>query len=88
MSRSTAPAGSVVGSYGNLYQARQNFTHIRGHHTIKWGGEWRGNRDTTVYGISPNGEYAFGGGTAYSPVEIRRRAASTIYTSAIPCPIR
>jgi hypothetical protein len=65
------PAGSVVGAYGNLWQVRQNFTHIRGRHTIKWGGEWRGNRDTTVYGISPNGEYHFGGGTAYSPVEIR-----------------
>ena len=65
------PGGSVVGSYGNLFQVRQNFTHIRGRHTIKWGGEWRGNRDTTVYGISPNGEYQFGGGAAYSPVEIR-----------------
>ena len=65
------PAGSVVGSYGNLFQVRQNFTHIRGRHTFKWGGEWRANRDTTVYGTSPNGEYEFGGGTAYSPVEIR-----------------
>ncbi len=65
------PAGSVVGSYGNLFQVRQNFTHIHGRHTIKWGGEWRGNRDSTVYGTSPNGEYQFGGGTAYSPVEIR-----------------
>ncbi|MBS1876669.1 MAG: TonB-dependent receptor [Acidobacteria bacterium] len=65
------PAGSVMGSYGNLYQVRQNFTHVRGKHTIKWGGEWRGNRDTTVYGMSPNGEYQFGGGTAYSPVAIR-----------------
>jgi len=64
-------AGSVTGSYGNLFQVRQNFTQVRGNHTIKWGGEWRGNRDTTVYGISPNGEYQFGGGTAYSPVEIR-----------------
>ncbi len=64
-------AGSVVGSYGNLFQAQQNFTRVHGSHTIKWGGEWRGNRDTTVYGTSPNGEYQFGGGTAYSPVEIR-----------------
>ncbi|HXK04557.1 MAG TPA: TonB-dependent receptor [Verrucomicrobiae bacterium] len=64
-------AGSVTGSYGNLFQVRQNFTHVRGRHTIRWGGEWRGNRDTTVYGISPNGEYQFGGGAAYSPVEIR-----------------
>ena len=31
----------------------------------------RANRDTTLFGISPNGEYQFGGGAAYSPVEIR-----------------
>src|ERR1035438_5238738 len=64
-------AGSVMGSYGNLFQVRQNFTWTRGKHTVKAGGEWRGNRDTTGFGISPNGEYQFGGGTAYSPVEIR-----------------
>src|SRR5581483_24992 len=28
------------------------------------------NRDTTYFGTSPNGEYDFGGGVAYSPVEI------------------
>jgi hypothetical protein len=64
------PAGTVTGSYGNLFQVRQNFTQVHGKHTVKWGGEWRGNRDTTVFGISPNGEYQFGGGTAFSPVEI------------------
>lgn len=64
-------AGSVVASYGNLFQVRQNFIHVRGKHTIKWGGEWRANRDTTLYGISPNGSFQFGGGAAYSPVEIR-----------------
>ncbi len=63
--------GTVLGAYGNLLQIRQNLTHIRGRHTVKWGGEWRVNRDTTAYGASPNGEYQFGGGTAYSPVEIR-----------------
>lgn len=64
-------AGSVMGAYGNLVQVRQNFTHVRGRHTIKWGAEWRANRDSGVFGTSPNGEYQFGGGTAYSPVEIR-----------------
>ena len=64
-------AGSVMGSYGNLFQVRQNVTWIRGRHTWKAGGEVRANRDTTVFGISPNGEYQFGGGAAYSPVEIR-----------------
>jgi len=34
------------------------------------GTEARLNRDTTYFGISPNGEYDFGGGTVYSPVFI------------------
>ncbi|MGD0014868.1 MAG: TonB-dependent receptor [Bryobacteraceae bacterium] len=63
-------AGSVMGSYGDLFQVRQNFTWIRGKHTIKAGAEVRANRDTTIYGTSPNGEYQFGGGVAYSPVNI------------------
>jgi hypothetical protein len=63
-------AGSVIAVYGNLFQIRQTFTWNRGKHTWKAGGEVRGNRDTTVYGINPNGQYEFGGGTAYSPVEI------------------
>jgi len=63
-------AGSVIGAYGNLLQAGQGFTWNRGAHTIKAGGEVRANRDTTVFGLSPNGQYTFGGGTAYSPVNI------------------
>src|SRR6201999_1811673 len=39
-------------------------------HAVKWGIEVRLNRDTTDFGISPNGEYDFGGGTVYSPVFI------------------
>jgi hypothetical protein len=62
--------GSVMSAYGNLFQGQQNFTIIAGKHTIKAGGEVRLNRDTTYFGISPNGEYDFGGGTAYSPVDI------------------
>ena len=65
-----APAGSVMGSFGNLYQARQNFTWVRGAHTWKAGAELRFNRDTTIFGTAPNGAYTFGGGAAYSPVEI------------------
>jgi hypothetical protein len=37
---------------------------------VKWGAEARLNRGTTYFGISPNGEYDFGGGTVYSPVFI------------------
>ena len=65
-----AAAGSVLGAYGNLFQLRQNFKWIRGKHIFKAGGEVRSNRDTTVFALSPNGAYQFGGGTAYSPVEI------------------
>jgi hypothetical protein len=65
-----APAGSIFGSYSNLYQLRHDMTGIRGSHTFKWGVEIRVNRDSTIFGIAPNGAYSFGGGTAYSPVAI------------------
>jgi hypothetical protein len=65
-----APAGSIFGSYSNLYQLKHDMTGIRGAHTFKWGVEIRVNRDSTIFGIAPNGAYSFGGGTAYSPVAI------------------
>ena len=65
-----APSGSIYGSYGNLYQFRFNMAGLRGNHAMKWGAEVRVNRDTTVWGSTPNGAYSFGGGTAYSPVAI------------------
>jgi hypothetical protein len=80
-----AAAGSVMGSYGNLFQVRQSFQWIRGKHTLKAGGEVRGNRDTTVFGISPNGAYQFGGGTAYATVPIR--SASGLHDIAIGNPL-
>ena len=64
------PAGSIFGSYSNLYQFKQDFAWVRGSHTFKWGTEIRANRDSTIFGINPNGLYEFGGGTAYSPVNI------------------
>ncbi|MBZ5560975.1 MAG: TonB-dependent receptor [Acidobacteriia bacterium] len=63
-----APGGGVMGAHGALLQARQNFTWVRGAHTFKFGGEARFNRDATFYGLAPNGQYTFGGGTAYAPV--------------------
>jgi hypothetical protein len=63
-------AGSVMSAFGNLFQGQQNFTWTRARHTVKAGVEARLNRDTTYFGISPNGEYDFGGGTVYSPVFI------------------
>ena len=65
-----AAAGSVMGAYGNLFQIRQSFQWIRGRHTFRAGGEVRGNRDTTVFAITPNGAYEFGGGTAYATAPI------------------
>jgi hypothetical protein len=68
-----APGGTITGAYGNLYQGRVNVAYTRGAHAFKAGFEARWNRDTTVFGISPNGQYTFGGGTAYSPVAILSR---------------
>ena len=59
-------AGSVMQAYGNLFHGRQMVTWTRSGHVFKLGGEVRINRDTTYFGTSPNGEYDFGGGSAYS----------------------
>jgi hypothetical protein len=64
------PAGSIFGSYSNLYQFRQDFSWTHGLHTFKWGTEIRVNRDSTIFGVNPNGLYEFGGGTAYAPYDI------------------
>ncbi|HEX4037328.1 MAG TPA: carboxypeptidase regulatory-like domain-containing protein [Acidobacteriaceae bacterium] len=63
-------AGSVMSAFGNLFQGQLNFAWTSGRHAVKWGLEARLNRDTTYFGISPNGEYDFGGGTVYSPAFI------------------
>ncbi len=63
--------GSVMSAFGNLFQGQVNFSWTAGRHNVKWGAEALLNRDTTYFGISPNGEYDFGGGTVYSPVFIR-----------------
>jgi hypothetical protein len=65
-----APAGSIFGSFGNLYQLKQDMSYTRGSHSFKWGTEIRFNRDLTIFGTDPNGAYAFGGGTAYAPYAI------------------
>ncbi len=62
--------GSIFGSYGNVYQFKQDMTYTHGAHSFKWGAELRFNRDSTIFGLNPNGQYTFGGGTAYSPVLI------------------
>src|SRR3989440_3323586 len=62
--------GSIFGSYGNVYQFKHDQVYRRGSHSFKWGAELRFNRDSTIFGMNPNGLYTFGGGTAYSPVMI------------------
>ena len=64
------PAGSIFGSYSNLYQFREDMAWTHGAHAFKWGTEIRVNRDSTIFGTNPNGIYEFGGGPAYSAVKI------------------
>jgi hypothetical protein len=59
-------AGSVMQAYGNLFQGNQNAAYTTARHAIRVGFEARINHDTTYFGISPNGEYNFGGGKAYA----------------------
>ncbi len=63
-------SGSVMQAYGNLFQGYQSVAYTVGSHSIRAGFEARINRDTTYFGISPNGEYDFGGGTAYATTNI------------------
>ncbi len=58
--------GSVMQAFGNLFQQRENLSYTRGVHLFKAGFEVRWNVDTTYFGISPNGNYDFGGGAAYA----------------------
>jgi hypothetical protein len=69
-----APGGSVTRAFGNVFQARENVSITTPAHAFKAGAEVRLNRDTTYFGISPNGEYDFGGGAAYSPTEIKSQS--------------
>jgi len=79
-------AGSVMTAFGNLFQGQQNFTVTLARHTFKFGGEVRLNRDTTYYGTSPNGEYDFGGGTAYARADIRSQSGTHDIHAGDPLP--
>jgi len=79
-------AGSVTTAFGNLFQARQNFSYVAGKHAWKWGGEVRLNRDTTYFGTSVNGEYDFGGGQVYSPVYIHSQSGTHDVRAGDPLP--
>jgi len=69
-------AGSVMQAYGNLFQGRENASFTTSRHTFKAGFEARVNRDTTYFGISPNGEYDFGGGAAYAREAIQSQSTT------------
>lgn len=81
-----AAGGSVSTYFNNLFEAQQNFSIAIGTHVIKLGGEVRLNRDTTYFGASPNGEYDFGGGTAYSPVSIASQSGTHNIQPGDPLP--
>jgi hypothetical protein len=78
--------GSVMQAYGNLFQARQNVSFTTSNHSFKAGAEIRVNRDTTYFGISPNGEYSFGGGTAYATEAIPSRSGAHDIQAGDPLP--
>ena len=71
-----APGGTVTRAFGNLFQGRENVSITTTSHAFKAGVDVRLNRDSTYFGISPNGEYDFGGGTAYSPVAIASQSGT------------
>jgi hypothetical protein len=79
-------AGSVMQAYGNLFQGRQNAAFTTTRHAFKAGFEARVNRDTTYFGISPNGEYDFGGGAAYAPEFISSQSGKHNLQTGDPFP--
>ena len=64
------PGGTRTESFGNIWQFRQTLQYVHGKHNFQAGLETRFNRDSVIFGITPNGSYTFGGGTAFSPVRI------------------
>ena len=81
-----AAGGSVMQSYGNLFQGRETVSFTTTHHAFKSGFEARLNRDTTYFGLSPNGEYDFGGGTAYAPDAILSQSGNHNLNPGDPLP--
>ena len=79
-------AGSVMQAYGNLFQGRQNVSFTTAAHALKAGFEARLNRDTTYFGISPDGEYDFGGGTAYADEFIASQSGTHNISPGDPLP--
>jgi hypothetical protein len=81
-----APGGSVTRAFGNLFQGREIVSLTTSSHAFKAGVDVRLNRDSTYFGISPNGEYDFGGGTAYSPVALASQSGAHTIRVGDPLP--
>jgi hypothetical protein len=79
-------AGTVMQAYGNLFHLRGNVAYTTAHHALKFGAEGRVNRDTTYFGISPDGEYSFGGGVAYSAEYIPSKSGKHDINAGSPLP--
>ncbi|HTU35538.1 MAG TPA: hypothetical protein VMF66_17170, partial [Candidatus Acidoferrum sp.] len=79
-------AGSVMQAYGNLFHGQQTVSYSAGKHAFKAGFEARLNRDTTYFGISPDGEYDFGGGTAYATEAIKSSSGTHDIAVGDPLP--
>ncbi len=79
-------AGTVTAAFNNLFALRQSITFTTHNHSVKAGGELRLNRDTSYFGTSPNGEFDFGGGTAFSPVELRSQSGAHVIHRGDPLP--
>ena len=78
--------GTRTESFGNVFEFRQTVEYSHGKHALKAGFETRLNRDTVVFGITPNGSYTFGGGTAYSPVNIASASGKHDIAAGDPLP--
>ena len=79
-------SGGDFGAWGNLFQFRQSAALVRGRHALKAGFETRLNRDSTVFGLTNNGQYAFGGGVVDSPVEITSASGAHDLAAGDPLP--
>jgi hypothetical protein len=79
-------AGTMIGVYTSLIQARQSFSLVHGTHAMKWGFESRFNRDSGAFDPSPNGIYSFGGGTAYAQAAISSVSGEHDIPAGAPLP--
>jgi hypothetical protein len=78
--------GTITGTYSNLYQIRQTLAYTLSKHALQAGVEARANRDTLIFGVLLNGQYTFGGGTAYSPVAISSASGTHDILAGGPLP--